>query len=152
MRRHEELESIIQPVVDGLDCVLVGIELGSSNDTVMVRIFVDKVEGGLSADDCGILSKQINAVLSVDWKSENEYALEVSSPGIDRKLFTYEQFIPQIGKDIKLRLSTPEVDGRRNFTGKLNEVREGIISLVVDNEEYSFDYINIDTANVVPKW
>mgnify|MGYP000067757340 FL=1 len=80
-----------------------------------------------------------------------EYALEVSSPGMDRPLYTLDQFERYAGHKVSLKLRMP-FDGRRKFEGVLKGIEGNDVVMVVDDSEYLFPVDSIDKANVVPQF
>jgi len=100
-------------------------------------------------DDCAIVSRQISGVLDVEDPISSEYTLEVSSPGMERPLFTIEQFASFAGEQVKIKLRSP-FDGRRNFQGLLRGVEEQDVVVQVDDHEYLLPIDLIDKANIIP--
>lgn len=150
MRRQLALEKVILPVVNNFGYEFVGLEYVPQPKRPVIRLYIDK-PGGVTADDCERVNRQVNAILSVEAGVNGDYALEVSSPGLDRLLFTEKQFAEQVGKNVTIRLLVP-IDGRKNFTGKLETVQAGQIGLQVDEEKITFPFVDIDRARVVPEW
>lgn len=116
----------------------------------LLRIFIEK-EAGVGVEDCENVSRQVSAVLDVEDPISGEYTLEVSSPGMDRPLFTLDHFTRFVGEHVSLRLRTA-FDGRRNFSGKLTAVEDDEVILLIDAEEYILPFELIDKAQVVPKF
>ena len=102
-------------------------------------------------DDCEIVSRQLSGVLDVEDPITSEYTLEVSSPGMDRPLFTLEQFATHAGEQVKIKLRSP-FDGRRNFQGLLRGVEEQDVVVQVDDHEYLLPIDLIDKANIIPRF
>ena len=115
MRRHAALENLIAPIVGSLGLTWVGLQYFPQGKRSVLRLFIDK-PGGLSVEDCGRVSRQVDTVLSVEKPITGEYTLEVSSPGLDRLLFSLEQCHEQIGKIVSVQLVAPKA-GARNFKG-----------------------------------
>ncbi len=114
------LADIVQPVIEGLGFELVRIRL-MGGATRTLQIMADKPEGGIEVDDCGDISTAVSAVLDVEDPIEENYVLEVSSPGIDRPLTRLKDF--EMWKGWEARIETTElVDGRRRFKGTLGGV------------------------------
>jgi len=109
----EELQALLAPVVVALGYECWGIEFSAQGRHSMLRVYIDK-EGGVLVDDCAIVSRQISGVLDVEDPIAVEYTLEVSSPGMERPLFTIEQFAKYAGEQVKIKLRSP-FEGRRNF-------------------------------------
>ena len=103
---------------------------------------------GITVDDCGAVSEQVGAVLDVEEPIRGDYTLEVSSPGIERPLFTEEQYRRYLDSDLKVRLSWPE-HGRRNFRGRLASVSEVGIEIEVDGVAYELPFGAIARARVL---
>ena len=92
---------IVEPVIVGMGYDFWGLECQISANTAQVRIFIDKDEG-ITLDDCSRVSQQLSAVLDVEDPVEVPYTLEISSPGINRKLFTTEQMQRSVGSQVKV--------------------------------------------------
>jgi len=102
-------------------------------------------------DDCATVSRQISAILDVEDPIAGEYMLEVSSPGMDRPLFTLDQFRRFSGEQVKIRLRSP-FEGRRNFKGALIGVEGDEVVVAVDEHEYLLPIELIDKAQVIPRF
>lgn len=148
MRHQEKWEKVIEPVLVGTPFELVGIECVGGGKHTTVRIFIDK-PGGITIDDIVELTRQINVVLEVEEPIKGLYTLEVSSPGLERPLFKPEHFKQQIGQKITLRTSHALKD-RQNFKGLLKSATEENIEVEVDGQIFSFNYVDIDKAKVIP--
>lgn len=144
------LQELVEPVVKGLGLELWGIEFTLAGKNSLLRIYIDGPEG-VTVDDCARVSHQVSGLLDVEEPISEQYSLEVSSPGMDRPLYTLEQFKAYAGNTIQLRLRMP-FDGRRKFKGILNGVEGDEVLLVVDNEEYLLPHELIERANVVPQF
>ncbi|MBS5841860.1 MAG: transcription termination/antitermination protein NusA, partial [Pseudomonas sp.] len=107
----EQLQALLAPVVVALGYECWGIEFSAQGRHSMLRVYIDK-EGGVLVDDCAIVSRQISGVLDVEDPIAVEYTLEVSSPGMERPLFTLEQFAKYAGEQVKIKLRSP-FEGRR---------------------------------------
>jgi len=142
-----KLNEMFAPVVDGLGYEFVGLEYKSGASPSILRIYIDH-EDGITVDDCAKVSRQVSAVLDVEDPITKEFNLEVSSPGLDRPLFTIEQYKKFVDAKIKCKLRMP-FNGRRNFTGKLIEVNEQSIVLSIDNEEIELYFDDIESANIL---
>jgi ribosome maturation factor RimP len=150
MRRNSALETIVMPVVTGLGYLWVGLQYGTYGKNSQIRLYIDK-PGGVTAEDCERVSRQVSAVLSVEGSNYANYVLEVSSPGIDRLLFTIEQCVAQVGKLISARLIVPRL-GKRNIKGRLEAVAEDKLSLLVEGETVLLSFADIEEARIVPEW
>ena len=111
------LADIVGPVIEGLGFELVRIRLMGGR-TRILQIMADRPDGGIEVDDCATISTAVSAVLDVEDPIEENYVLEVSSPGIDRPLTRLKDF--DMWVDYEARIETTElIDGRRRFKGTL---------------------------------
>ncbi len=111
-----------------------------------VRLFIDK-DDGVTVDDCADVSRQVSAILDVEDPIADKYNLEVSSPGLDRPLFTLLQFERYIGQDIAVHLRIPVME-RRKWQGKLERIEKDMITLIVDDQEQILALGNIPKSAV----
>lgn len=147
---EQKLQELLQGSVEDLGCELWGIECQCVGRYLTVRLFIDK-EGGVTVEDCADVSRQVSAVLDVEDPIADKYNLEVSSPGLDRPLFTLNQFERYLGQEILLHLRIPVAD-RRKWQGQLAKIKNDMITLIVDGKEQVLAFGNIQKANVVPKF
>lgn len=147
---EQNLREMLQDAVKDLGCELWGIECQRVGRFMTVRLFIDK-EGGVTVDDCADVSRQVSAILDVEDPIADKYNLEVSSPGLDRPLFTLPQFERYIGQDIAVHLRIPVME-RRKWQGKLERIEKDMITLIVDDQEQILVFGNIQKANVVAKF
>ncbi|WP_109843192.1 ribosome maturation factor RimP [Aggregatibacter aphrophilus] len=147
---EQKLQELVQGSVEDLGCELWGIECQRVGRYLTVRLFIDK-EGGVTIEDCADVSRQVSAVLDVEDPIADKYNLEVSSPGLDRPLFTLNQFERYLGQEILLHLRIPVAD-RRKWQGQLAKIENDMITLIVDGKEQVLAFGNIQKANVVPKF
>lgn len=111
------LADIVGPVIEGLGFELVRIRL-MGGKTRILQIMADRPDGGIDVDECGAISTAVSAVMDVEDPIEDNYVLEVSSPGIDRPLTRLKDF--EMWKGWEARIETSElIDGRRRFKGGL---------------------------------
>ncbi|WP_460126821.1 ribosome maturation factor RimP [Pseudomonas sp. S2_C03] len=146
----EQLQALLAPVVEALGYQCWGIEFISQGKHSVLRVYIDK-EGGILIEDCTKVSHQVSAVLDVEDPISSEYALEVSSPGMDRPLFTLEQFASHAGEQVKIKLRSP-FEGRRNFQGLLRGVEEQDVVVQVEDHEFLLPIDMIDKANIIPSF
>ncbi|KPC34675.1 Ribosome maturation factor RimP [Pseudomonas syringae pv. cilantro] len=144
----EQLQDLLAPVVVALGYQCWGIDFSSQGKHSVLRIYIDK-EGGVLVDDCAIVSRQISGVLDVEDPISTEYTLEVSSPGMERPLFTIEQFALYAGEQVRIKLRSP-FEGRRNFQGLLRGVEEQDVVVQVEDHEFLLPIDLIDKANIIP--
>ena len=123
-----------------------GVEYYPKGKASVLRIYIDN-ESGITLDDCTRVSGQLAGVLDVHDPIRGQYELEVSSPGLDRPLFTLEQFARYQGFQVKLRLRT-KLEGRKNFTGRIDMVSNGMVRIIDDGITIEIPGEEIDKANV----
>lgn len=148
-RASAPVVNVIEPVVTGLGYELVGAEFGQAENGVTLRVYIDKPEGILM-EDCAAVSRQLNAVLDVEDTIKTAYLLEVSSPGVDRPLFSEAHFAAQIGEEVRVRMADG-VAGRRNFKGELIAVKDGSATVEVDGIDYELPISDVEQAHVKGK-
>lgn len=146
----EQLQALLAPVVEALGYECWGVEFISQGRHSVLRVYIDRPEGIL-IDDCEAVSRQVSGILDVEDPISGEYTLEVSSPGMDRPLFTLEQFAKHAGEQVKIRLRSP-YEGRRNYQGILRGVEEQDVMVLVDDHEYLLPIDSIDKANIIPRF
>ncbi|MRI31803.1 ribosome maturation factor RimP [Endozoicomonas sp. OPT23] len=151
--KQSQLEALIGPVVESLGYTLWGLEFRSQGKQSMLRIYIDALEQdqGIQLEDCEKVSRQVSGVLDVEDPITEEYTLEVSSPGVDRLLFTLEQYAAWAGAEVNLRLRVP-FEGRRKFRGIVRGIEDQDVILVVDDHELLLPIESIDKAQVIPKF
>jgi ribosome maturation factor RimP len=144
--RGEKLRELLQPTVEALGFELWGVEHLAQGRHSLLRVYIDGADG-VGVDDCAVVSEQVSGVLDVEDPITGEYTLEVSSPGLDRPLFTLAQYGRYAGEIIDLRLRLP-YEGRRRFRGRLTGVEGEDVVVQVDDHEYLLPFGAIDKARV----
>ena len=145
------IADLIRPTVEALDVDLWGVEHLIQGKYSVVRVFIDKADDGIGIEDCERVSRQISGIFDVEDPIPGEYTLEVSSPGMDRPLFTIEQFAKYAGEQVKIKLRSP-FEGRRNFQGLLRGVEEQDVVVQVEDHEFLLPIDMIDKANIIPSF
>ena len=144
----DELATLLEPTVTRLGYELADVEVRLGGRGGLVRLFIDGPDG-IGLDDCEKVSLAVSALLDVEDPLPGQYNLEVSSPGLDRKLTKVEHFQRFMGEIVKVQLRLPQ-DGRRRFRGRLMAADDDNIVVEVDGETYSLALSKIDTARLVP--
>ena len=142
-----KLQQLIEPIIDGLDYELVGIEYLPQGGNGLLRIYIDAPHG-ICVEDCGKVSYQVSGMLDVEDPIAGQYTLEVSSPGVDRPLFKAGDFNRFAGATVKVKL-VQAVAGRSRYVGILRGIEEQQVTVEVDGEAHRFAYENIDKARLV---
>ena len=148
--KRTELEQLLIPVVEALGYRCWGIEFLSQGRHSLLRVYIDS-DDGVNVEDCADVSRQASAVLDVEDPISGDYTLEVSSPGLDRPLFTLEQHAAYAGEQVKIKLRVP-YEGRRNFQGVIRGVEGDDVVLLVDEHEYLLPIDSIDKSQIVPRF
>jgi ribosome maturation factor RimP len=147
---HSKLESLLATEITALGFEFVGIARAQEGRTSILRVYIDSPEG-ITIDHCVTVTRQLNRVLDVEVPIQGQYRLEVSSPGLDRPLFTPAHYHRFIGSVIKLKTHTP-IEGQRNFVGTLTDVTdEGIVlTPPPPGTAVAIAFATIDRAHLVP--
>ncbi len=144
-----QLEEMIEPVVETLGFELWGMEQLSQGKYSVLKIYIDK-DDGIDVEDCARVSRQVSSLLDVEEPISGKYTLEVSSPGLDRRLFKLDQFDAFKGSRIKFSLRRV-FEGRRKYEGLLTGVEDDeVVVRLSETEEVLFPFEDIERANVVP--
>ena len=147
---EERVQRLLEPTVTSLGYELLGVEYLSQGKHSRLRLYIDSPDG-IGLEDCTMVSHQASGVLDVEDPIKGQYALEVSSPGLDRPLFTPAHYEKYIGQQVKLRSKLP-VNGQRNFAGEIHAVENEDIYISMENgEELKIACHEIDQANLVPE-
>lgn len=150
MATADRLNDLLKPLVEGLGYEFVGLEYAGNPKQSVLRVYIDSDEGvGLS--DCEYVSREAAAMLDVEDPISGQYNLEISSPGLDRPLFTPDQYERYSGKEIKVTLFAPE-NGRRKFKGAIVRLDGEQLVMQVDGEEVQMRFENIAKARLVPDY
>jgi len=146
------LEPLLEHTVGGLGYRLADFEY--INNGRMLRVFIEKIHevgrspAGVTLADCESVSRQLQRVLEVEGIEYDR--LEVSSPGLDRRLKNAADFARFAGCEARVRLRHP-VNGRRNFTGTVRAVEGERVEFDYDSGRLAFDLADLDRARLVPK-
>jgi ribosome maturation factor RimP len=141
-----QLQEIIEQTVTGMGYELVDFETTPRGR--LMRVFIDKPDG-ISVDDCAAVSHQLTRLFTVE--NIDYDRLEVSSPGLDRPLKKVADFVRFAGQEAQVRTRLP-LDGRRNFSGVLIGVQDGIVQLQGTEKRFDIPLDQIDKARLTPKF
>lgn len=144
----DELAELIGPTVERLGFELADLEVKLGGRNGVVRLFIDQ-PAGVTLDDCEKVSLAVSALLDVEDPVPGHYDLEVSSPGLNRKLTKPEHFTRFAGELVKVEMRFP-IEGRKRFRGELKAADSENIEVEVDGVLYSLPLATIDTARLVP--
>jgi ribosome maturation factor RimP len=143
----QSLIGLLEPAVAALGFELADLDAHFGRRGLL-RLYIDR-PGGVTLDDCQRVSEQIGALLDVEDPLPGSYVLEVSSPGLDRRLRTLEHFERFKGDQARIELRDA-LEGRRRFTGRLVGVEGGAVLLEVDGETWRLHLDDIAVARLAP--
>lgn len=153
-----EIAKMLAPTVESLGLDLLGAEYLPAPGSATLRLYIDvplaeQPERVVNIDDCERVSREVSALLDVEDPISGNYTLEVSSPGVDRPLFSIEQFAQHQGETVKVGLRLPQ-EGRRRLQGVIDGVDEtaGQVTFGLDGATLVVAFDNIDKARIVPDW
>jgi ribosome maturation factor RimP len=148
--KAEEIVELLAPTVQALGLELLGAEYAPSGGSALLRLYIDVADRPVNVEDCEAVSREVSAVLDVNDPISTHYTLEVSSPGIDRPLFTLAHFARFVGEQAKVSLRLPQ-DGRRRVQGAIASAQDGQVTLAMDKgEPFVVAMENIEKARLVP--
>ncbi|MGN0915294.1 MAG: ribosome maturation factor RimP [Succinivibrio sp.] len=149
---EEKITQIVTPAIESMGLSLWGIRYHGSRDHATLQIFIES-DDGVSADKCGEVMDLLSPALDAEDLIASRYTLEVSSPGLDRILFTLEQAKAYEGKTVKAELRIPSM-GRKKLQGRLNKVGDDGILVIEDTLSGPVEvaFANAQSVRVVPEF
>jgi len=148
----ETLQALLSPVVESEGCELYDLEYVKEGFDRILRLFIDKEEG-IDITDCERVSRAVELVLDEQDPISGEYRLQVSSPGVERKLKTPAHYAKFTGHKVSVRLFAPHepVMGRKKFTGKLTEFENNCVTIKTDEDDqpFTFDLSKISSCRLM---
>lgn len=147
----ERIQAIAERVVTSEGLTLVDVELKGGKSNPLLRIYIDKPQG-ISHQDCKLVSEQVSAILDVEDPFPGSYVLEVSSPGLDRKLVKASDYQYFMGRRARVILKEP-LDNQKVWEGRLAGFESGRVRLDMNEAGMKeIDLENISKARLVPEW
>ena len=141
------IKEILTEDIRSLGCDIWGIEFFGKYKNQTLRIYIDNEEG-ISVEDCEKVSRHVIKLLDVENEFSNKYLLEVSSPGLERKFFSKEQYIDYIDSFIKVKY-TNKIDNKLSVKGMLlNVTTEGLL-IESKDKHYEVPFSSIIQANLI---
>lgn len=125
-----QIYEMVKPIADELNYEIYHIEYVKENGEYYLRIYIEK-EGGITLNDCEALSRRVSEIMDEKDPIPEAYFLEVSSPGLNRTIFTEAHYKRFVGREVMVRF-TKSIDGKKNVKGILKEVNEDNIIVEVD--------------------
>jgi len=141
---------MLEPEVNAFGYELVDLELKLDGRGGVLRLFIDK-DSGITLDDCERVSHQVSGLMDVEDPIPGHYVLEVSSPGVNRRLRRHEDFERFLGERVKIEMQRPNADGRRRFAGQLAKVADDVVTVDVGGEQFSLPVADIEMARLAPE-
>lgn len=146
----EKIEAIAERVAVGEGLALIDVELKGGRSNPLLRVYIDK-PGGVSHADCALVSEQMSAILDVEDPFPGRYVLEVSSPGLDRKLVKPREYQYFTGRRARIVLREP-LEEKKVLEGTLAGFDEGRVKMGLENERIvELDLSNISKARLLPE-
>ena len=146
----ERIKEIIEPITEDHGCDFWGIEISQGKNIPTLRVFIDAINGA-TIEDCENVSRDLNLELSLDSDFIEDYILEVSTPGLDRKFFYSNQLNDFIGKKLKIKLKD-KINEKKTFKAVLNSVDDDFLELNVGKEKLTVDFRKIDMCKLMPNY
>ncbi|HFC29951.1 MAG TPA: ribosome maturation factor RimP [Oceanospirillales bacterium] len=146
--KTDKLTELLAPVVQDIGYIFWGLEYQVRKADALLRIYIDH-ENGISVDDCATVSHEVSGILDVEEPISMAYILEVSSPGMDRILFSAKQFTQFIGQEVKIKLNQM-VDGKRKIKGIIAAVNDEEITIKTEQEDIKIEFNQIMRARINP--
>lgn len=147
--RNEQLTELVAPAIADLGLECLGVEYSPSHGNSLVRVYIDCAERAVTVDDCEAVSRQVSALFDVNDPIQGRYTLEVSSPGLDRPLYTPGQFARFVGQQAKIEVP---LNGRRRFQGPILGVDGDDIRIEQDGVAVSISGGNVNKAKLIAEF
>ncbi|MEE4637200.1 MAG: ribosome maturation factor RimP [Wenzhouxiangella sp.] len=149
MAVSDRLQTLLEPVIDDLGYELVGVEYLPNPKNRVVRVFIDREPDGIGVEDCERVSREVSALMDVEEPVPGQYTLEVSSPGVERPLFTGAHFARFVGETASVQMAVP-VESRRRFKGLIVAADDRAVTLNVDGQNYELAVADMARAHLAP--
>lgn len=144
-----QLTSLLAPTITALGLECLGVELAQHSHSGLLRVYIDAPGRFVNVEDCETVSRAISALLDVNDPISQRYTLEVSSPGVDRPLFTLAHYARCLGESAKISVHLP-LAGRRRFQGPIRRVEAGVVIIDQDGSEVALAFDNIEKGRLHP--
>ena len=141
----------IGPMLAGIDLDCLGVEWVTHGHGGTLRVYIEAADREVDVEDCAAVSRELSAWFDVEDPISGQYTLEVSSPGLDRPLFTAAHFARQLGAEVRVTLKLPQ-QGRRRLRGRVVAVADQQITVDVDGVPFTFAGDAFESARLVPDW
>jgi len=142
----EYIKEVLEDDIERLGCKVWGLEMFGRRSNQTLRIYIDKNEG-ISVEDCERVSKHVSKVLDAENDFSENYMLEISSPGLDRKFFYKEQYKEYLNESLKVTFF--DTQNKRTVTGRLVGAYDNSIKLELNDETKEIAFSSIIQANLI---
>lgn len=149
---EEKIEELISKTINNLGYELYDIEYVKEGKDYYLRIFIEKPNETISIDDCEIVNNIVNPILDEADIIKDQYFLEISSTGIEKKLRKPKHYMKAIGKDIKIKLFTNNEEGKKEIEGKLKNIEDEYLIIEKDGKDLKIELSNVAQAKTIYKW
>ncbi|GIX33323.1 MAG: hypothetical protein KatS3mg125_1279 [Lysobacterales bacterium] len=149
--KEQAIQALLSPSIEALGFECLGVEWSGHRRGGRLRVFIDGPEG-VRVEDCERVSREIEPLLDLEDPIAGTYTLEVSSPGIERPLFTPLHFERHRGETVTVTLAHPLRDGRRRLQGIVRAVHGERIQLDCGGESVEVNHEDILRARLVADW
>ena len=147
---EEKVEQLVKDPIEKLGYSLYDVEYVKEGPEYYLRIYIDK-ESGIDLNDCEKVSNEINEILDKADYIKEQYYLEVSSPGIERKLRKDKHLEQNISKNVEIKLFKKDNNGKKEYTGKLKAFNQEEIIIKTD-KEIAIERKNIAQIKTIYEW
>ena len=147
---EEKVEQLVKDPIEKLGYSLYDVEYVKEGPEYYLRIYIDK-ESGIDLNDCEKVSNEINEILDKADYIKEQYYLEVSSPGIERRLRKYKHLEQNIAKNVEIKQFKKDNNGKKEYTGKLKAFNQEEIIIETD-KEIAIERKNIAQIKTIYEW
>ena len=147
---EEKVEQLVKDPIEKLGYSLYDVEYVKEGPEYYLRIYIDK-ESGIDLNDCEKVSNEINEILDKADYIKEQYYLEVSSPGIERRLIKDKHLEQNISKNVEIKLFKKDNNGQKEYTGKLKAFNQKEIIIETD-KEIAIERKNIAQIKTIYEW
>lgn len=142
----ESLFQTLNEVVEKQGIRVINISISGASNSPNIKIIIDSNDG-INLENCSFVSKIAGDLIKINDYFTDDYNLEVSSPGVNRQLFSIDDFNLYLGSLVKIKLKK-QLKNQKNFLGKIKSLKNDIIIISTDKEDIEIDFKNIKKANI----
>ncbi len=139
-------EQLLEPIAASNGVSIYDVEYVKEGSDYYLRAYIDK-EGGVTIDDCEAVSRALNDMLDKEDYIDEAYILEVSSPGLTRKLTKPRHYLNSLGNEVEIKTFKP-IDGSKEFSGTLTQYDNGVITIESEGNKLNFKEEDVSVAKL----